>query len=95
MICILNVLILMGAIQFIDFILTYEFNLCFRTKTLEEELAKCRCEISSLEKELSEALQNNLLEYSNRSSSNIISKLKFNFHWLCLRKFYHFVNIFI
>ncbi|VVC34782.1 Hypothetical protein CINCED_3A015055 [Cinara cedri] len=39
-----------------------------KTKTLEAELAKCRSEIVSLEKELSEALQNNLLELSSRSS---------------------------
>lgn len=41
-----------------------------RSKSLEEELVKCRNEITSLEKELSEALHNNLLEYSNRSSGN-------------------------
>lgn len=46
----------------------------FRTKTLEEDLVKCRSEIASLEKELSEALHNNLLEYSNRTAGNFIWK---------------------
>ncbi|KAL4135857.1 hypothetical protein QTP88_007444 [Uroleucon formosanum] len=39
-----------------------------KTSTLEAELAKCRSEIVSLEKELSEALHNNLMELSSRSS---------------------------
>lgn len=43
----------------------------FRSKTLEVELEKCRSEINSLEKELSDALQNNLLELASRSSGYI------------------------
>jgi len=39
-----------------------------KTCALEAELAKCRSEIISLEKELSEALHNNLMELSSRSS---------------------------
>ncbi|XP_060857721.1 CTTNBP2 N-terminal-like protein [Metopolophium dirhodum] len=39
-----------------------------KTNTLEAELTKCRSEIISLEKELSEALHNNLMELSSRSS---------------------------
>lgn len=39
---------------------------------LEAELAKCRTEISSLEKELSDSLKNNLLEISSRSSGKYI-----------------------
>lgn len=42
----------------------------FRTKTLEAELEKCQNKVTSLEKELSDALQNNLLELSCRSSGN-------------------------
>ncbi|XP_050439573.1 CTTNBP2 N-terminal-like protein [Adelges cooleyi] len=46
-----------------------------KTKTLETELIKCRNEITSLEKVLSEALQDNLPELSSRSvsSSRVIS----------------------
>ncbi|XP_060844504.1 CTTNBP2 N-terminal-like protein [Rhopalosiphum padi] len=39
-----------------------------KTCALEAELAKCRNEIISLEKELSEALHNNLMELSSKSS---------------------------
>ncbi|XP_026820962.1 uncharacterized protein CG10915 [Rhopalosiphum maidis] len=39
-----------------------------KTCALEAELAKCRSEIISLEKELSEALHNNLMELSSKSS---------------------------
>lgn len=39
-----------------------------KTNTLEAELIKCRSEIISLEKELSEALHNNLMELSSKSS---------------------------
>lgn len=47
-------------------------DLYSRTNTLEVELTKCQSEIISLEKELSEALHNNLMELSNRSSGNHI-----------------------
>lgn len=46
---------------------------CFRASVLEVELAKCQSEIISLEKELSEALQNNLLELSSKSPGNHIN----------------------
>ncbi|XP_050529800.1 CTTNBP2 N-terminal-like protein [Daktulosphaira vitifoliae] len=46
-----------------------------RSRTLELELTKCRSEIASLEKELSEALQDNLPEPSNRSSSVSSSRI--------------------
>ncbi|KAL5238142.1 hypothetical protein ACI65C_005552 [Semiaphis heraclei] len=39
-----------------------------KTNALEAELAKCRSEIIALEKELSEALHNNLMELSSRTS---------------------------
>lgn len=51
---------------------------CYRTSTLEAELAKCRSEIVSLEKELSEALHNNLMELSSRSSGNYINLFVLN-----------------
>lgn len=52
----------------------------FRTKILEAELEKCQNKIISLEKELSDALQNNLLELSCRSSGiyNIITPHHYN-----------------
>jgi len=41
-------------------------------------LAKCQSEIISLEKELSEALQNNLMELSSKSPGNYINLSLFN-----------------
>lgn len=46
---------------------TTTINWYLRTQSLEAELENCRTEIVSLEKQLNEILQNNLLELSKSS----------------------------